>query len=315
MSAKPWLSVVMPTYNGAEFLHAALESLESEASDDVEIVVADDGSTDGTIDVLRAHQSRLQLRVVQRKRVGNWVAGTNVALREATGSYACFLHQDDIWIQGRLASLRKALAGGDAALVVHSAIFIDRFGRPLGRWSCPFRGRDEVISSPDFVERLLVQNFLAIAAPVFDRAAALRAGPLDEALWYTADWDFWLRLGQLGPVRYVPTPLVGFRVHPASQTMARNRTRSDFEEQLTTVLRRHLPTWSSTAPPSRARSVQRAAEFSVRVNAALAGVVRGESAEWGSLARALVGLGPGGFLRYLRDSRIWERVRARQRAR
>ena len=149
-----------------------------------------------------------------------------------------------------------------------------------------------------------MQNFIAIPAPVFEREAALRAGGMDESLWYTADWDFWLRLAREGTIRYLDAPLAGFRVHPASQTMVRTDA-ADRRRQLEAVLERH-----ARALP---HAVQRAARLSVEVNLALAakrGAVR-----WSALLGALARLGPAGFRRYLRDSRIVERVAARLRLR
>ena len=71
------------------------------------------------------------------------------------------------------------------------------------------------------VERLLVQNFIAIPAPLFRRDQALSVGGLDARLWYAADWDFWLKLAAMGPTVYSPRPLAGFRIHSQSQTITR----------------------------------------------------------------------------------------------
>ena len=77
------------------------------------------------------------------------------------------------------------------------------------------------VPSDLFVERLLIQNFIAIPSPVFRRNAVIDSGGLNEKLWFSADWDLWLRLGALGPVQFIAEELSAFRVHPASQTAAR----------------------------------------------------------------------------------------------
>ena len=94
--------------------------------------------------------------------------------------------------------------------------------------------------SQDFIEHLLVQNFIAIPSPVFRREAALQFGGMDESLWYSADWDLWLRLGTLGPVSFIPKTFTAFRIHPDSQTLARKLNPNEWHDQLTTVLDRHL---------------------------------------------------------------------------
>ena len=91
----PWLSVIMPTYNGASYLSAALESIAIQLEKDIEVIVVDDGSTDRTISIIRAYTHRFPLRIVERNHSGNWVANTNMGLSLARGEYVSFLHQDD----------------------------------------------------------------------------------------------------------------------------------------------------------------------------------------------------------------------------
>ncbi len=311
---KPWLSVVMPTYNGADYLATALESVRREGTEGVEVIAVDDGSTDDTVNILRAYQEALPLRVVQCGRVGNWVAGSNLGLAQAVGRYACFLHQDDLWLPGRLEALRnEAERQPPPALVVHPVLFVGPDGERLGTWRCPLPSRDGPIDPNLLVERLLIQNFIAMPSPMFDRAAARRLGGMNESLWFTADWDFWLRLACMGPVRYLRRPLAAFRLHPASQTMARASDSHSRRQQLRVVLERNMAAWAGD--PAEAPRVRRSAEFSVEVNVALAGAARGEPIPWRDLLRRWLRLGPRGWLRYWRDSRILERVGARLRLR
>ena len=298
----PWLSVVMPVFNGERYLEQALQSICAEGAAGCEVLAVDDGSTDRSPEILRAWQGRLPLRIL-RGRGGNWVAATNAGLREARGRYACFLHQDDLWLPGRLSALRKEADLGPA-LIVHPAIFIGPEGDRLGTWRCPLPEGE--VDPGEMVRRLLVQNFLAAPAPAFARELALRGSAMDESLWYTADWDLWLKLAGRGPVRHIASPLAAFRIHGGSQTVKR----SDLPErrrQLEAVVERH----QGGAPPS----VRRAARFSLELNLALTAGASGGAVPWRPLLRAFFGLGPASGARYLRDSRIVERVRARLRVR
>ena len=300
---RPWLSIVMPAWNGERYLQAALESVRQEGTQGYEIVAVDDGSTDRTPEILRSWEALVPLRIVAHPGRGNWVAASNAALREARGRYACFLHQDDLWLPGRLAAIVREVRA-QPALIVHPAVFVGPGGERLGTWRCPLP--EGAVDPKLFAERLIVQNFIAIPAPVFDREAALRAGQMDESLWYTADWDFWMRLAREGTIRYLAAPLAAFRVHPASQTMVRTDV-ADRRKQLETVLERH-----ATALP---RPVRSAARFSIEVNLALASKANRGPISWPALLGALARLGPAGLRRYLRDSRIVERVAARLRLR
>jgi hypothetical protein len=231
-------------------------------------------------------------------------------LKEATGEWACFLHQDDLWLQGRITTLWREIENTDGPLVLHNAIFVGEDGKTLGQWTCPLK--EGIVRPSQFLEHLLVQNFIAVSSPVFRRKTAIESGGLDEALWFSADWDLWLRLGAMEPVRFVAETLSAFRVHPASQTAARRVQPNEWNEQLTTVLARHLPQWAENG---KLRGlVERVARASIEVNCRLAALSRGESVESAKAILDLLALGPGGWRRYLRDSRIVQRVGSRVKA-
>lgn len=308
MSQQPWLSVIIPTYNGSKYLTAALNSVVVQQDERLECVVIDDGSTDHTLAIVESFQDRLKIKLITKARAGNWVVNTNHALIEATGEYACFLHQDDLWLEGRLEQIKKAIAAyPQASLYLHDSVFIDEQGKPLGLWSCPLASRRRIISADDMIEKLLVQNFVAIPSPVFKRTAAIEIGGLNDRLWYTADWDFWLKLAALGDTCYIPKPLAAFRVHGDSQTIRRSSSVAEFRQQMRSVVDKHLSLKSS-------REVSKVAFFSTEVNTTLAAMVHGESTNLLQLALDFVLLGPTGWWRYWQDSRIQERISARLKA-
>lgn len=305
----PLLSVVMPVYNGERFIAAALESVRGQ-HEGIELVIVDDGSSDRTLDIVRDFAKVLPIRLLTPRRIGNWVAVSNIGLREATGDWACFLHQDDLWLPGRIERLRGEMESAEDALVLHNAIFVGPDGRELGPWTCPLPEGD--VPQERFIERLLIQNFIAIPSPVFRRNAAIGSGGLDEGLWFSADWDLWLRLGALGPVRFIAETLSAFRVHPASQTAARKVLPEEWETQLTTVLARHLQNLAVTG--NLRAKVERAGMASIAVNSALLAASRGEPVSPSQVFLKLLALGPSGWHRYVRDSRIVQRVRSRLKA-
>jgi glycosyltransferase involved in cell wall biosynthesis len=300
----------MPACNGEAFIAAALASVRDQQSDTnlaLEIIVVDDGSTDHTREIVRSFSETMPLRILTPGRLGNWVAATNMGLREATGDWACFLHQDDLWLPGRLKRLQRAMENAEGSLILHNAIYVNPQGRRVGPWTCPLPAG--LVPSTVFIERLLVQNFIAIPSPVFRRNAVIDSGGLNEALWFSADWDLWLRLGRLGPVHFIHETLSAFRIHPASQTAARKLSPNEWDHQLTTVLAEHLQTWSGSG---RLRvSVEQAARASIAVNSVLAAASRGEAVKYLPVVRQLLALGPLGWRRHLRDSRILQRVGAR----
>ncbi|MGL5939369.1 MAG: glycosyltransferase [Waterburya sp.] len=308
MMQQPWLSVIVPTYNGSKYLAAALDSVVVQQDDELECVVIDDGSTDNTLEIIESYQDKLRIKLITQARQGNWVANTNLALSAASGKYACFLHQDDLWLQGRLAIIKKAIAlYPQANLYLHDSVFIDQQGKPLGLWRCPLTDKEKVITASKMREKLLIQNFIAIPAPVFKRQTALDLGGLNQELWYTADWDFWLKLASVGDSCYISKPLAAFRVHGDSQTIRRSSSVKEFRQQMRSVVDTYLQTQSTS-------EVAKVAFFSTEVNTTLAAMVHGESPNLFKLATDFLFLGPFGWRRYWQDSRIQERVSARLKA-
>jgi glycosyltransferase involved in cell wall biosynthesis len=309
----PFLSVVMPTYNGERYLQFALASIEAEGTEGIEVIAVDDGSTDGTLDVLDRFQSRLPLTIVTQRHGGNWTVGTNRAMSLARGEYLCWLHQDDVWRPGRLQRIRELVDQyPDAAWYFHSSDFIAPDGRSVGQWRCPFPSRTAMYSADEIWSRLLVQCYVATCAPVFSAKASQDIGGLDEQLWYSADWDFWLRLSQLGKGVYDPHPWSGFRIHAASQTATRFFDSSDLERQQRSVLQRHLKTWRIQ---NGRESVERLAQLSITMNIALASFTAGRRVNWRSIFGDAWQVRPWHWWRFLNHSRLWDRAVSRWRLR
>ena len=134
---------------------------------------------------------------------------------------------------------------------------------------------------------------------------------MDEALWYTADWDFYLKLAAAGPVIYHPEALTAFRIHGSSLTVSGSRDAADFERQMQTVLERHSALLRSRA----AKRTLKLARVSIAVNTNLAiAAAGGRIALWTAFGH-LLALWPRQLLDYWRWSRFGDRVIPRLRLR
>jgi glycosyltransferase involved in cell wall biosynthesis len=312
--SQPWLSVLIPTYNGEVFLQSALDSIVTQGDSDIECIVVDDGSTDATLSILDAYKTQLQITIIQRERRGNWVANTNYALSFATGKYVCFLHQDDLWFKNRLHIMKQLIDKfPEVSFFLHSSKFIDDKGDYLGTWKCPLPIFPEIIKPKLMTEKLLIQNFISIPGSIFKRKIALKVGGLDETLWYTADWDLWLKISASSDTLYYPKPLSGFRIHLNSQTITRSSYPQDFRAQLNSVVHKYLALWD--APETSKKKIGKIADFSIEVNTTFANAFHGTKPNLAGLLISFLFLGPLGWYTYLQNSRIWERVSARLKAR
>jgi hypothetical protein len=309
-SVSPFLTVVMPVHCGERWIEATLDSLAAEASDDIEVVVIDGSPDSGTADIVMRYADRVSIELISRPDLSNWRTKTNFGVERARASHVCMLHQDDLWMPGRVAAIRRWIGDApEAALHLAPTAIVDVNGRTLGIWRCPLPA--DIVAPADMVlERLLVQNFISAPTPVFRRDAWLACRGLDVDLWYTGDWDLWLKLAGHGAVLYHDVVTAGFRIHGSSLTMTGSRDPADFESQMRIVLDRHIGRLS----PARSAPVVRAAQASIKINVALAAASGGGLGALGTAAGQLFRLGPRGLHRYLRDSRLFERVVPRLRA-
>ena len=301
----PWLSVVMPCFCAEPWIASSLESIAAQRMDGVEILVIDGSPTSATLDIARRYENRLALRLFERRDLSSWQAKTNFGVEAAAAAHVCWLGADDVWLPGRARSVRAWIERApEACLHLASSVIIDRRDRKLGEWNCPLPEGD--VASELVITRLLVQNFVAAPAPVLRKDAWLSCGGLDPQLWYTADWDMWLKLATSGTVMHHDAVTIGFRIHGDSLTSAASRNATEYAAQMQAVLDRHLAHLGAAA-----RNLEPVARASIAVNTALAAASAGNLRGLIPAGLEVLRLGPGGIRRYWRDSRILERAMPR----
>lgn len=316
MTEPPFFSIVMPVFNGAGFLPAALASLRAQEPfpGGFEAVAADDGSNDGSREMLEEAARDLPLRVVDGARRGNWVASTNRAIGLCRGRMVVFLHQDDAWAPSRLRRLcEEADRFPTAGFLANDTAFLGPDGRRVGTWRPPLPAG---FSPPErCLPRMVVQNNLSVPGVALRRELLERIGPLDESLRYTADWDAWLRAMRIGGVLRIPETLSFFRVHAESQTFADFAVRRDaMRADLEAVLARHLPAVREILPARAADRWERLARLGVEANLLLAAAGARAPHPRKPLLRAALRAGPVSCLRFLSVSRVVPRTLSRLRA-
>jgi glycosyltransferase involved in cell wall biosynthesis len=309
--ALEWLSVIIPSHNGERWLSAALQSIAAQKQEGIEVILVDSSSDTASLAIASSFSGGPKLQVFRRPDLVSWMAKTNFGVEQASGSHICMLHQDDLWLPSRCAALRNWIANApDGVMHFHPCYFIDETDRRLGTWRCPLPTEETPVPQQVMYERLLVHNFIGIPAPAIRRDSYLAAGGLDQSLWYTADWDLYLKLVGLGTLYYHPEPLACFRIHKNSLTVSGSRDITDFRNQHAVIIRRYL---NKVASEKRKR-VFRMFNASVEVNIALAAAINGNYRWLTKAAGAVMGLGPWGLGRYVFCSRIIERVVPRLRA-
>jgi hypothetical protein len=294
----------MPVHGGERFLAATLASAAGQANEGIEFRLYNSGQDAGAArDIARSFTDRLDIHWRETPELPSWMAKTNLGVREARAPHVAMLHQDDLWLPGHAAALRQSISEhASAVLSIAPTRFADTRGQILGHWRLPFRAGQ--VNEALFVATLLVQNSISIPTPLIRRDAWLAMDGMDEALWYTADWDMYLRLAAQGRVVVRKETTTAFRLHGASLTMTGSRDAAAFRDQLERVVDRHL----ARLPAARRQRVGRRARASIEVNCALAQASSGNKAALAHAGLQILRLGANDLFGYVAQSRIVDRL-------
>lgn len=215
-SASPLISVIMPCFNAERYVEAAVLSALGQTLGDVELVVVDDGSTDGSLAVLKHLQARLpgRLQLLSSSRQGPYPA-RNLGLRAARGAFIAFLDADDYWEPDFLQSMFDALTSGQADIAYCGWQNVGE-GAPGGQPYVPPAYEDE-----DPVEHFLRACPWPIHAALIRREVIDAVGGFSERMFSSMDYDLWIRLLTVTRrmVR-VPRVLAYYRWHGSGQISA-----------------------------------------------------------------------------------------------
>ncbi len=205
LPAVPLVSVIVPSFNHARYLRECVDSVLTQDHPAIELIVVDDGSTDGSIEVLKSYGNRLRLL---QQRGGRQARARNLALAVARGELVAFLDSDDRWRPGRISAAVAAFrTQPQAALVWADHAFIDAEGRPLGerRWVSP---------GGDFRRVLIAGNPICNATVTVRRAVLDQIGGFDERAPRVCDGAAWTQIAARGHVFvHLPQVVLDYRLH------------------------------------------------------------------------------------------------------
>lgn len=209
MSQPPAVSVLLPVYNARRYVARAIESMLGQTFGDFELLIVDDGSSDGSLEIARQYADRdRRVRVTTRPNRG--ISATrNELLRAAAGELVAAMDSDDVALPQRLALESAFLrANPEVVCVGGSYRIVDGDGRLIHRGFPVAEGDEEI-------QRLLLAGHCSLHQPtvMFRRIPALRVGGYDERMAVAADFDLWLRLGEVGALANLPDPVLDYRIH------------------------------------------------------------------------------------------------------
>lgn len=218
---RPWprVTLVTPSFNQGAFIEETIRSVLLQGYPDLEYVIMDGGSTDGTVEVIRKYE-RWLARWVSQKDAGQ-SAAINAGFENTTGHVMAYLNSDDYYLPGALAAAAEALNRPDAAWCAGDATILDEKSR---------RFEPSLVVMPrDWIDQITRRARIPQPATFWTRPLWHACGAFDSTMFFSFDWDLYCRFLLKGcrPTR-IPRALAVLRYHEDTKTSrASDRMKAD----------------------------------------------------------------------------------------
>jgi glycosyltransferase involved in cell wall biosynthesis len=200
------VSVVIPVFNGSEFLSQAIESALGQTYTPLELIVIDDGSTDDTANIAQSYGDRLAYHHQENLGVA---AALNRGIREAQGKYIAWLSHDDVFLPHKLERQVAYLGEHPEFRAIYSDFYIiDAAGEIIKEIETPWYPRDIAIW------KLFGSMYINGSSTLIERTCFDDVGLFNEQLRYSQDMDMWMRMELVFDIGRIPEKLVKWRSHP-----------------------------------------------------------------------------------------------------
>lgn len=200
MSQQFLISVVIPTYNRKEKTLRAINSVLGQEVKNLEIVVVDDGSTDGTLEFLQSQN--LPIKIILKEN-GGVSSARNAGIKNSTGNYVAFLDSDDVWLSGKLKKQIEFFQNNPDVTLVYTDQFLNIDGRNLEQTRFQRSAPNRKMLLPGFVDYTPIHtSTVLIKKEAFDKV-----GVFSEELSVHEDSELWNRISDYGDFGYVEEPL------------------------------------------------------------------------------------------------------------
>lgn len=228
----PKISIITPSYNQAEFLERTIKSVLDQNYPNLEYIIIDGGSTDGSVDIIKKYADRLAYWVSEPDQ--GQTNAINKGIKIATGEWIAWQNSDDMFCPGSFASLAAASdRNPDADLIIGDINLIDRYDKVL---------RDIRYVKPSYWAMLAEGMVLVNQAAFWRRRVHTKVGLLNESLHFAFDYDWFLRLTMRHRGVHVNEIWGEYRLHDATKTANQQQR---FLEENQSIMRSHptVPRW------------------------------------------------------------------------
>lgn len=236
-SGNPLISVIMPAFNAEDHIAEALASVYAQSVQDVEIIVINDGSTDGTAELVR--RDFPDVRVISTSN-GGVARARNRGIAEARGEFVAFLDADDIWLPGKLEAQLNRFREHDRVMMVFTE---SRTFDASGIRANPFSKRDMLMKG-DLVKCIFLHSFVGTPTVMVRRTVFSDVGVFEEDLVAAEDDNLWMRIAERHEVELIDDVLVHVRLRPGSITSDPSRLFDGIECHIEMLQKKYPSIWT-----------------------------------------------------------------------
>ena len=199
----PRVSVILPAYNRETLVSRAIDSVLAQTYDDLELIIIDDASQDGTRKILEGYRDHPKVRLILSDINRGGSGARNLGIEAARGELIAFQDSDDVWLPGKLAAQVAALDADPAAGLCYCASLFSEGYRSYYIPHAEFSKRDG-----DMSREMLRLNATSTQTLVVRKSVLKRSGLFDVSLKRFQDWDLMIRVAQITPFIFLPEPMV-----------------------------------------------------------------------------------------------------------
>jgi glycosyltransferase involved in cell wall biosynthesis len=210
MTEKPKVTIVTPSFNQACFLEETMRSVLEQDYPNIEYVVIDGGSTDGSAEIIQKYES--QLAYWQSQKDKGQTDAINQGFARASGEIFAWLNSDDILLPGAVtAAVRQLQTHPEVGMVYGDCLWINADGKKIGNFPA---------AQTDLKKLRRGYVHIPQQASFFRADLWKKVGPLDDSFYFAMDYDLWTRLAAEAPLLYVPELWAAFRLHGDAKSIA-----------------------------------------------------------------------------------------------
>ncbi len=211
MAEFPLVSVVTPSFNQAKYLEATIRSVIEQDYPQIEYIIVDGGSTDGSVEIIKNYEQELAWWVSETDQ--GQTSAINKGFSHANGEILAYLNSDDTYLPGAISEAVEFLRSNpETGLVYGDAKFINADGQVIGTFN----------AQQTSYQRLRRGGVYIPQQAAFWRADLWRkVGPLDPSYYFAMDYDLWVRLARVSAIKYYPGHTwANFRLHYDAKTIS-----------------------------------------------------------------------------------------------